>query len=75
MPSPPGSRSRIVPEGELAGPVTLGGTDVNIVVTEHGIADLRAVVGEGRAELLAAVAAPPFGAELLNHYARQREPE
>jgi acyl-CoA hydrolase len=52
----PSGESRIV--SSLTGPVTSLRSDVDVVVTEHGVADLRgASVGERR-ERLAAVAAP-----------------
>jgi hypothetical protein len=57
LPATRRGRSTIVPEVEQ---VSTPGTDVHVVVTEHGVADLR---GTGRAERrrrLAAVAAPEF---------------
>jgi acyl-CoA hydrolase len=48
--------SRIVPR--LAGPVSLPRNDVDVVVTEHGAADLRGLSAVERAERLIAVAAP-----------------
>lgn len=52
-----GEVSRIVPAGRGAGPVSLGRMDVDIVVTEHGAADLRGLDHEGRARSLIAIAA------------------
>jgi acetyl-CoA hydrolase len=65
MPSTAGSgkRSRIV--GRLNAPlVTTGKSDVDIVVTEHGIADLRGKTLAQRAKALCLVAAPGFRDDL-----------
>jgi acyl-CoA hydrolase len=48
--------SRIVPQ--LSGPVTTARSDVDAIVTEHGVARLRGLGLEERAEALIAVAAP-----------------
>jgi acyl-CoA hydrolase len=48
-------RSTIVPSVEH---VSTPGTDVHVVVTEHGVADLRGVGGEERRRRLTALAAP-----------------
>jgi hypothetical protein len=53
-----GRISRIVAPGVGAGPVSLSRMDVDIVVTEHGAADLRAQSYAARAESLIKVAAP-----------------
>lgn len=53
-----GTISRIVAPGRAAGPVSLGRMDIDLVVTEFGVADLRAVGYAERAEALTAVAAP-----------------
>lgn len=42
----------------LQGPVTTSKSDVDVVVTEHGVADVRAMTLEARAAALAQVAAP-----------------
>lgn len=55
-------RSRIV--GCLSGPATLGRADAGIVVTEHGIADLRGLSLAERARALIAVTDPQFRDEL-----------
>jgi acyl-CoA hydrolase len=52
----PDGSSRIVIN--LSGPVTSLRSDVDVVVTEHGVADLRAGSIAERAERLAAIAAP-----------------
>jgi acyl-CoA hydrolase len=53
-----GRRSRIVVD--LDGPATVGRADVDVVVTEFGVADLRHATLEQRAERLIAIAAPTF---------------
>lgn len=53
-----GRSSRIVPA--LSGPATLGRADADLVVTEHGVADLRHATLEQRARRLIAIAAPAF---------------
>lgn len=52
-----GRKSRIVPRLD-GGIASLPRTAVDVVVTEHGAADLRGLCVDGRAEALAAVAAP-----------------
>ena len=54
------SVSRIVAPGAGSGPVSLGRMDVDIVVTEHGAADLRLLGHGARAEALIAIAAPDY---------------
>lgn len=56
-----GSVSRIVPRVEMA---TALRTDVDIVVTEYGVAELRRLPAQARAEALIAIAAPDFRDEL-----------
>lgn len=51
-----GSISRIVAAGSGAGPVSLGRNDIDIVVTEHGAADLRHCGYKDRAKALIAIA-------------------
>ncbi|MFW2828742.1 acetyl-CoA hydrolase/transferase family protein [Sphingomonas sp. ID0503] len=53
-----GAVSRIVPAGTPAGPVSLGRMDVDVIVTEHGAADLRGLGHDARAQALIAIAAP-----------------
>lgn len=53
-----GTVSRIVPPGDARGPVSLGRFDLDLVVTEHGCADLRGRDHHGRAAALIDVAAP-----------------
>ena len=52
----PSGESRIV--AGLGGPVTSLKSDVDLVITDHGVADLRAASLPERAERLIAVAAP-----------------
>jgi 4-hydroxybutyrate CoA-transferase len=56
-----GAVSRIVPKVEL---VTALRTDIDIVVTEYGVADLRYASSRARAEALIGIAAPQFREEL-----------
>jgi len=56
--SGPGGISRIVVPGAGSGPVSLGRTDIDVVVTEHGIADLRDSSYADRARGLIAIADP-----------------
>jgi acetyl-CoA hydrolase len=44
----------------LNGPVTTARTDVDLIVTEHGVADLRAQPLRERMRRLIAIAAPQF---------------
>ena len=53
-----GSISRIVPLGAARGPVSLGRFDIDLVVTENGVADLRGLDHDGRASALIRVASP-----------------
>ncbi len=53
-----GDITRIVPPGAGAGPVSLSRMDIDIVVTEHGAADLRGLGHADRAERLIGIASP-----------------
>jgi acyl-CoA hydrolase len=53
-----GEISRIVAPGMGMGPVSLGRMEIDIVVTEHGAADLRELTYAARANALIKVAAP-----------------
>ena len=53
-----GAVSRIVAPGEGRGPVSLGRMDTDVVVTEHGAADLRGLDHDERARALVAIASP-----------------
>lgn len=62
--TPNGKTSRIV--ATLAGrPVTTARSDVDMVITEHGVADLRGASFSQRLQRLAAIAHPDFRDELL----------
>lgn len=56
-----GSVSRIVPRVEL---VTALRTDVDIVVTEYGVADIKHLPNQARAQALIEIAAPEFRTQL-----------
>lgn len=56
LPSLAAGRSRIV--HLLSGPVTTARTDVGVVVTEHGAADLRGATLRARVERMLAIADP-----------------
>jgi acyl-CoA hydrolase len=59
-----GSISRIVPTLSPGTHVTTSKNDVNYVVTEYGVAQLRGKTGRQRAEALIGIAHPDFRAEL-----------
>lgn len=59
-----GTVSRIVPTLTPGTHVTTGKNDVNYVVTEYGVAQLRGKTAHQRAEALIAIAHPDFRAEL-----------
>jgi acyl-CoA hydrolase len=59
-----GTISRIVPTLTAGTHVTTGKNDVNYVVTEYGVAQLRGKTARQRAEALCAIAHPDFRAEL-----------
>jgi len=64
-----GSVSRIVPRVEL---VTALRTDVDLVVTEYGVADLKSAPSSARAEALIEIAAPEFRDELRARWERRQ---
>lgn len=59
-----GQTSRIVGPAAGRGPVSLGRLETDVVVTEHGAADLRDLSHDARAEALIGVAAPAHRAIL-----------
>jgi acyl-CoA hydrolase len=67
-----GQTSRIVGAGAGRGPVSLGRLETDVVVTEHGAADLRDLSHDARAHALIGVAAPAHRAELTELWARYR---
>jgi acyl-CoA hydrolase len=56
LPARAGTASRIV--AQLSGPVSTSRSDAGVVVTEHGVADLRGLSLGQRAERMIAIAAP-----------------
>ena len=58
LPASAGPISRIVAPGEGHGPVSLSRFDVDVIVTEHGVADLRFLDHDARATALVKIAAP-----------------
>jgi acyl-CoA hydrolase len=64
-----GAISRIVAPGEGAGPVSLGRMDTDIIVTEHGAADLRGLDHADRARALIGVALPAHRERLAQRWA------
>ncbi len=66
LPSSAKGNSRIVLPNSASGPVSLGRFDLDVVVTEHGAADLRGRDYHERAAALIAIAAPEHR-EMLEH--------
>lgn len=64
-----GQLSRIVAPGNTTGPVALNRLLIDLVVTEHGVADFRGTGHEERAEQLIAIAAPQFRSQLADAWA------
>lgn len=62
LPASAGSASRIV--ARLSGPVSTPRSDVGLVVTEHGVADLRGLSLRARRQAMLAIAAPEHRAAL-----------
>lgn len=58
LPAAAGPASRIIAPGRGHGPVSLSRFDIDCVVTEHGVADLRNADYPARAAALIAIAAP-----------------
>lgn len=63
LPATAGARSRIV--ATLGGPVTVPRSDAGIIVTEHGVADLRGLSLAQRIEKMISIAAPAHRTALL----------
>ncbi|KQT35308.1 hypothetical protein ASG29_04205 [Sphingomonas sp. Leaf412] len=68
LPASARAASRIVPAGTGRGPATLSRTDTDIVVTEHGAADLRGLSHDARAAALIAIAAPAHREDLARSW-------
>ena len=67
-----GSVSRIVPALAEGTAIGVARGDMDIVVTEHGVADLRGKAVDARAETLIAVAAPGFRNALTEAWTERR---
>ena len=65
------SESKIVTTITTGGPVTTSRCDVNYIVTEYGVAQLRGQTLRERAKRLIAIAHPKFRAELAEEYAKR----
>ena len=65
------SESKIVTTSTAGGPVTTSRCDVNYIVTEYGVAQLRGQTLRERAKRLIAIAHPKFRAELAEEYAKR----
>ncbi len=62
LPSTAGTASRIV--SRLSGPASVARSDAGVIVTEHGVADLRGLPLAGRIERMLAIADPEHRDEL-----------
>lgn len=67
-----GTVSRIVPTLEPGTAVSVARTDMELVATEHGVADLRGLSVDARAEALIAIAAPQFRDGLAQAWRQRR---
>lgn len=67
-----GSVSRIVPSLPAGTPVTVTRADVDLVVTEHGVADLRLASLDERAQKLIAIADPRHRGSLEGAWSESR---
>ncbi|MBU8539588.1 acetyl-CoA hydrolase/transferase family protein [Falsiroseomonas tokyonensis] len=67
-----GRISRIVPALAAGTPVAITRADIDVVVTEHGVAELRHADLDQRAERLIRIAAPPFRDVLANQWDAMR---
>jgi acyl-CoA hydrolase len=67
-----GRVSRIVSQLSPGTAVSVARGDMDIVVTEHGVADLREKTVDERAAALSAIAAPPFRDGLARAWAERR---
>ncbi|WP_439620177.1 acetyl-CoA hydrolase/transferase family protein [Hyphomonas sp.] len=70
LPSSAGEASRIVAPGGGVGPVSLSRFDIDVVITEHGAADLRSKDHHQRARTLIDIAAPQHREELDRAWAQ-----
>jgi acyl-CoA hydrolase len=69
LPSTAGSGAQAVSRivGALSGPATVPRADAGLIITEHGVADLRGLSLGDRARRLISIAAPQFRDELVRH--------
>jgi acyl-CoA hydrolase len=67
-----GTVTRIVPRLAPGTPVSITRADIDVVVTEHGVAELRHADIDRRAERLIAIAAPQFRDALAEEWAAMR---
>ncbi|MGX9963951.1 acetyl-CoA hydrolase/transferase family protein [Roseomonas sp. F4] len=67
-----GTVTRIVPRLAPGTPVSITRADVDVVVTEHGVAELRHADIDRRADRLIAIAAPQFRDRLAEEWAAMR---
>lgn len=65
-----GALSRIIDPAQARGPAALDRLDTDLIVTEHGAADLRCKGHNARAEALIAIAAPQFRDALATSWRR-----
>lgn len=68
-----GTISRIVPQLDKGASVSIARGDAEIVVTENGVADLRGLGIDARAEALIEIAAPAFRDELTRGWRTMRK--
>lgn len=67
-----GTVSRIVPALAAGTAVSIARADMDVVITEHGIADLRRTSVDERAHALIQVAAPQFRDDLARAWSARR---
>jgi acyl-CoA hydrolase len=67
-----GSVSRIVPKLPAGTPVAITRADIDVVVTEFGVAEIADLGIDQRAEALIGIAAPPFREELAREWEAMR---
>jgi acyl-CoA hydrolase len=72
LPSTAGRVSRIVPRLDTP-TVSLPAADADLVITEHGIADVRGLTLDDRAEVLIGIAAPEHRPELADAWVEIRQ--
>ncbi len=68
-----GTRSKIVPAFPAGSATSVTRQEMEVVATEHGMADLRGLDVDSRAEALIGIAAPDFRDELANAWTERRK--